>query len=225
MKKSLIGILMLIILGNVTTTYGDLIPIKATITADNHYALYYGDKNGSFVTLIGRNEFGTTGSPGQYNWSDAETFNFDMPAGAYLYIAAWSDKSTAQGLLGQFVLSNTTLLTNTSDWTVFSTGVDKGDGSAAPTIGELGSQISIANSTGWSTVTNHLVNGSSPWGLVSGIDKQADWIWGGALIGGANYGEYEIFRTQIAPVPVPGAMLLGSMGISFAGWLLRRRTA
>ncbi len=222
MKKTLISII-LIVLCNVAITYGELIPVEATITADNHYALYYGNQTGSSITYVGRNEIGPDGSSGGYNWSQAETNRFEMAAGDYIYVAAWSDGQVAQGLLGQFVLSglNTTILTNTSDWEVFATGIEKDDYSAAPTIADLGSQISTAS---WNTISDHSNHGSAPWGIISDISSQADWIWGGSLIGGSNYGEYLIFRTQVAQTPVPGAVLLGSMGIGFAGWLLRRRT-
>ena len=225
MKKNLISFsIMLIVLGNAAITYGELIPVEATITADNHYALYYGNQTGSSITYVGRNEFGPYGSSGGYNWSKAETNNFEMTSGDYIYVAAWSDGQVAQGLIGQFVISSlgTTILTNTSDWEVFSTGIDKGEYSAAPTIAELGSQINAAS---WSPISYYANHGSGPWGTISGISSEADWIWGGSLIGGSDLGEYLIFRTQVAQTPVPGALLLGSMGLSLAGWLLRRITA
>jgi hypothetical protein len=39
----------------------------------------------------------------------------------------------------------------------------------------------------------------------------------------ADLGFQAAFSTQV--VPVPGAALLGAIGLSFAGWRLRRRTA
>lgn len=34
----------------------------------------------------------------------------------------------------------------------------------------------------------------------------------------------ELWYTDVAPVPAPGAFLLGSIGLSYAGWRLRRKT-
>ena len=215
--KRIIFMMFIFILGSVTTAYA--ITVEATITADNHYGLYFGDESGSPDTFVGRNELGYDGSPGSYNWSQAESFTFDIIAGDYIYIAAWSDDSSAQGLLGQFVIPDwgTTILTNTLDWEVHLTFNDKDDDSPAPTEFELGSEISGAS---WNIVSDYLNHGSSPWGYVSGISSNADWIWGSSLIPGSNYGEYQIFRTQI--VPEPNTMfLLGLGGLA----LLRKRKA
>ncbi len=216
--KRIIVMMSIFILGNVTVAYA--VAIEATITADNHYALYFGAVNGSFVTFVGRNELGPGGSPGSYNWSQAESYTFDMSVGDYIYIAAWSDDSSAQGLLGQFVISDwdTTILTNTSDWEVYLTFDDKDSYSPAPTESELASEISDAS---WNIVSDYMAHGSGPWGdYIAGISSEADWIWGSALTPGSDYGEYQIFRTQV--IPEPGTMfLLGLGGLA----LLRKRRA
>jgi hypothetical protein len=211
--KRITVMMFIFILGSVTTAYA--VSIEATITADNHYALYFGAANGSFVTFVGRNELGYDGSPGSYNWSEAESFSFDIIHGDYIYIAAWGDDDTAQGLLGQFVIPDwgTTILTNTLDWEVYLTFNDKDDDSPAPTESEMESEISGAS---WNIVLDYIDHGSSPWGYVSGISSEADWIWGSYLTPGSNYGEYQIFRTQI--IPEPATVLLLGLG----GLIIRR---
>ncbi len=62
--------------------------VEASFTADNHYALYYGDANGSGLTFVGRNEPGPAGNPGTWNWSKPESFAFDAPAGSHLFLVA-----------------------------------------------------------------------------------------------------------------------------------------
>ncbi len=205
--KRITVMIFIFILGSVTRAYA--INIEATITADNHYGLYFGAVNGSFATFVGRNELDSGGSPGSYNWSLAESFTFDITAGDYIYVVAWSDDGTAQGLIGQFVIPDvgTTILTNTLDWEVYLTFNDLDDGSPAPTESELASEISGAS---WNIVSDYIDHGSSPWGYIPGISSEADWIWGSALTPGSDYGEYQIFRTKV--VPEPATVLLLGLG-------------
>jgi hypothetical protein len=49
--------------------------VKATLTADNFYGLFYGNESGSSLNFVGRNELGSSGNPGTYNWSEAETWD------------------------------------------------------------------------------------------------------------------------------------------------------
>src|SRR5262245_8683989 len=94
------------ILGFQRSSYA--VPFTATITADNHYAFYYGTDAG--LTYVGRNELGDAGNPGAYNWSLPETFaDIDIPDGQYLYIVAWNSGGP-QAWLGQFVSANSTIL-------------------------------------------------------------------------------------------------------------------
>jgi len=213
--KRIIVMVFIFILGSVTTAYA--VSVEATITADNHYALYFGAVDGSFVTFVGRNESGVAGSPGSYNWSLPEFFTFDMVVGDCIYIAVWSDDATAQGVLGQFVIpdSGETILTNTVDWEVYLTFNDLDDGSAEPTESELAGEISGAS---WNVISDYIDHGSSPWGYVAGISNDADWIWGGALTPGSGYGEYQILRTKVVPEPAT-VLLLGLGGLA----LMRKR--
>lgn len=188
-------------------------PITTTFTADNHYAIF--SRAGSVFTFEGGNELGPSGSVGAYNWSNAETFSFD--ATGYLYIAAWSDKSVAQGLIGQLQTSSETILSGDSRWQVYSTGLDRGDWSPYPTVGEMSSYVATADTGGlWEAPHVGGSNGISPWGSIADVPGDARWMWRATgesdpLQGGANHGEMLIFRIP-TDVPSPGPLALAALG-------------
>ncbi|MBU1195557.1 MAG: PEP-CTERM sorting domain-containing protein [Proteobacteria bacterium] len=219
MKRILLILCSFLFILTSSTTFA--LTIDATVTADNHYGLYFGSGDGSSITFVGRNETATGGSAGTYNWSVAEIYNFNANEGDYIYIAAWSDDSVAQGWIGQFLTGTSSILSNTSEWEVALTFQDLGTNSPAPTEASLGSEIATAI---WNPVTNSIDHGSSPWGWVAGISSDADWIWGSSLTPGSNYGEYQIFRTQVnAPVPEPATMMLFGIGLLGLAGVSRRK--
>lgn len=193
--------------------------VTATITADNHYALYTGYGPGS-ISLIGGNELGAAGNPGAYNWSKAETWTFD--AGAYIYVAAWSDDAVAQGWLGQFAFDNkSTLLSSSKGWEYMATNLNLGDGDPWPSSGDISGWVALADKQNlWATPYVGGSNGVAPWGNIAGISGNAAWTWGNPdnradpLNGGASHEEYQIFRIPTG-VPSPGgtalALLAGAM--------------
>ena len=219
MKRVIICCVLSLLIGALTaeaTPY----TYTSTVTADNHYAIYTG--NSSSINYIGRNESGSTGSSGIYNWSSPESFTFDVNSGDYIYVAGWSDNSVAQGWIGQFVSDTGTILSNATDWQAFLTFKDIDDGGAAPTVGKFQNDI---NGASWISITNTRNNGASPWGTIDTIDSNADWIWGSAMEPGSGYGEYQVFRTQVAPAPVPepATMTLLGIGMLGAGLIARKR--
>lgn len=70
--------------------------VEVTMTADNHCAICA--DNVGVLTCIGGNELGRDGDPAQFNWSLSKQWNVTTTAA--IYVAAWSDESTTQGLLG-----------------------------------------------------------------------------------------------------------------------------
>lgn len=195
--------------------------INAVITADNHYALY--TSNGEAFTYLGGNETGAAGSTGAYNWSVAEAYQFQ--AERYIYIAAWSDASTAQGVLAEFQSSYTgAIRSGDPNWQVYATGVNRGDGSAHPGAVEIAAYVADADTNqAWQSPFAGGHNGTSPWGTIAGISSDAAWMWrnyaGDAdpTIGAPSSAEMLVFRTEI-PAPASAA-------IAFVGAFLfvRRR--
>ncbi len=222
MKKLLLSLCCLFLLTAASPAFA--INIKAMITADNHYALYWGDADGDPLNYVGGNEIISGGSEGAYNWSVAEEHNFVVTSGSYLYVAAWSDDNVAQGWIGEFNSSNSnySVLSNTTDWEYMATNHDLDTGAAHPTAEEAGAYISDAT---WLTVPEF---SAYDWGDIEGISSEADWIWGSAMYPGSaadGNGEYLIFRTQVNPVPEPATMLLFGLGLlGFAG-VSRRKQA
>ena len=233
--RRLAALLALSLVGFAPQARADL--IQVSITVDNSYALYTGNYSGA-TTYVG-----TDG-----NWPTVETYNFELPSSAYLYVVTASDQSVAQGFLGQFNNLTTGYKFYSSDpqWQVVPTGL----GSAAPYSGTLAdlallsSQIQLANTaSSWSSFTAGGANGSGPWNLMPGIDAAAHWVWyaGGncntvnPTLGGCNAGEWLIFRIGVAAtpnvpippppttgVPEPGTLLLVGTALLGLGGRLRR---
>jgi hypothetical protein len=188
--------------------------INAVVTADNHYSLYSVGGNGA-LTLVGGNELGSDGNPGDYNWSVAETWSFDTT----VFIGAWSDDFYAQGLLGEFRSRRSHDSRATLRAEVFSTGIDIDDFAGAyPSAGDVTTQIGIANATnGWRTPVVDGNNGVGPWGTIAGISNQARWMWANPDnvpdpfgFPGYNAGEYLIF---CVPIPSAGTGALAGLGL------------
>ena len=205
--------------------------LTTTLTADNHYAIYFGDESGGSMRnatmngLHARNEMGPAGDPGRFNWSMAETWTLDYRRNDYLYIVTWSDDRVAQGWLGQFQSATESFLTGLSQgWEYVLGHKNLNDGDAAPDATELATLVGPAS---WSGVTNFRDHGVSPWGKIAGVSGDADWIWGTPTMNefGTGEGEYQVFRRRLATVPEPGTLLLAATAIGGLAFMRRRPAA
>lgn len=185
---------------------------RGSITADNHYALY-SSIAGDF-TYHGGNETGHAGSLGGYNWTHAESYEFE--AGDVLYIAAWSDDRIAQGVLAEFhTESHGTILSGDPRWQVFATGAHRGTGDLHPDATEIAAHAAFADANNlWESIVTDGSNGVTPWSTIAGIDAAASWMWRSAGEADAFRGSHAepqmlLFRT---PVPAPGAIALLGLG-------------
>lgn len=219
MKKNLLAAIALVAAAGSASAE---ITVTGTLTADNHYAMF--TNLGGQVGFVGGNELGAAGNPGAYNWSQAESWSFT--AGTCVYIAAWSDKSVAQGLVGEFHFSDGGLLrTGYNQWDVIGTGIDMNDDSPYPAASLIQQQVANANKNYlWQLpyVGDRNIDSTAPWGKIAGISEDSRWMWNhhegvsNPLVGGGNADEMLIFRFF---VPTPGTGVCAALG----GLVLFRR--
>lgn len=201
--------------------------INATVTADNHYAIYVDSAQG--VTLVGGNERGAGGSPGTYNWSKAESYSFDTLG--FIYIAVWSDDRIAQGLLADVRTSwGETLHSGDVRWDVMITDMRLVTGDASPQASTIANYAADADANNlWQTpfVGPGNATSTSPWGLIQGVAPEARWTWGNPneisnpLVGSGTGDVMQIFRLQV-PTPSAAGMGLGAMLMMLAPRRRRR---
>lgn len=211
MKRQSILVLA-VVLSMLTTAFADL--VEFTYTADNGVTAVY--QNGSALPL----------GPGATNWGQADVAILDLDVGTE-YEIIWQTKDvTWEGNPGGFlceIKSSTPLIVNkllsSAEWEVafVEDSLDVPDWSMLE----------------WSPATEYGANNDSStiwyganWGPVSGIAGEAQWIWTALNfddLGAPQSGDSVFFRVNVEPVPVPSAVILGSIGLTFSGWLLKRR--
>ena len=205
----------------------------AHVTADNHYAIYYGLADGSNLTLMGRNEVTDVGSSGGNAWTNPETWNYVTPGANYrLYVVAWDD-GAQQMWAGDFTSPSGTKISDTTSWQSWvSTGSNDNpvnNAGALPLVTTLAAQITSANSTGWGGINASAPNGTSPWGTIAGISSSAQFIWHDTLSDvSSSDSHYVIYRSTFAvPETSPGWGLAAFAGaaLGFKLWQQKRRAS
>lgn len=208
---------------------------RAILTADNHYGLFHGNSTGSRLNFVGRNEYGPNGSTGGYNWSHAESWNFNMDSSDYLYVVVWDDRSVDESWVGEFSFTDKNnktynLLSKPDSWEYIITqkGTNPGDWGETPGNAELSWEISNAN---WlSAQSRGLNNGATgPWGRISEVTQDAEFLNTTTNSSGnkRDNERYTIFRTKLSiadvtdmppaqsvpePASAAGLLALGAVG-------------
>ena len=192
-KKSVLAASLVLL----SSTQASATMLSGGLNVDNGYAAYISTDDSVQGTLVSAaNNWYST-----YNFSGV---NLSAGQNYFLHIFAY-DQGGIAGFLGEFNLTGSdhvfsnglnTLLTNTTDWDVSTSGW--GGYQDASYLGN---------------------NGVSPWGTRSGVSSNADWIWSQDA---HNHNEV-YFTTAItaAAVSEPGAMML--FGLGLAGLMFARK--
>ncbi|HEX6764551.1 MAG TPA: hypothetical protein VF103_03715 [Polyangiaceae bacterium] len=197
--------------------------VNVIITADNAYGFGYG--TGTEVL----NYFGGIENPRSQDIFSCPVGmgpeSYVVPAGSanegeFLYIIAYADKSTTQGVIAKFFREGAQpVFTGNGNWQVCATGQDRDPGDGGPDLAQINEQLAICNaggsdpettSGGWvgvaPTQAGNVVFGEdnstdrgtpmpgNEFLIACDIDPEARWMW---------Y-EWETNRTSGSPFMWPG---------------------
>ncbi|MEM6787202.1 MAG: hypothetical protein AAF715_06740 [Myxococcota bacterium] len=177
--------------------------VEVVITADNAYGFGYGDATtlanyfGGVEAITAAEIFDCDVGPERYLVPAA-----DAAAGNFLYIVAYADKSTTQGVLGQFRrveggggaggggATGDTVYTGTDAWEVCATGQDFVPGSGGPDLASIEAALmnctwvdSTGDATGRmqvgedNTTDRTAVEVGNEFPITCDIDGEARWMW------------------------------------------------
>lgn len=167
--------------------------IDVVLTADNAYAFGYGTEDemlnyfGGVAAVLASEIFGCATGPEQYL----------VPAqdvAEYLYIVAYGDQSTTQGVIGQFRrisdrpkgTPGEVVYTGDENWEVCATGIDYNTGDPTPTLQIVNEQIALCNA-----------------GMTDPATTSQGWVdQAGTMLGALAVGETN--ETPYAGGPQPG---------------------
>jgi hypothetical protein len=186
--------------------YGQGIDVTAYVTADNFYALYTGQADGSGLQLIGRNERTDSDPNGGCSWSYAETWNLRVGPGEHIYVAAWNDEyptGTAMWI-GAFQWADAELKSNFSDWEcAMSAGPNPnsvGEGDTRNELPDLGALEEEIRQAEWTAPGVTMPNGGY-WGLID-LVGDAEFVWFDSFFESSLHDHFFLFRT-LEPIAGP----------------------
>jgi hypothetical protein len=152
-------------------------PVDATAwaTADNYFALYLGQADGSELRLVGED---TDGS-----WTTVEEMDLQVEADDHLYIAAWEltgDSSSPQMTIAEVELPEGVVGTDSTgfEWVLGPVNANPG-GLPANAPPDEQSLLSLISAGGWQLPAVESTRTSSPWGGSVGgwFTDDALFIW------------------------------------------------
>jgi hypothetical protein len=146
--------------------------IKGNFSCDNSYAVYLGEKSKVNKLLL---QASNTQAAQIFNGEEIE---FEASENDYLYLIAWSDDQTYQGLIGSFSGSST-INTGNQNWQVLPTNSNKAT-NVFPSSDEINKFLKNAADSDWKLpfVGSKNVEGGLPYKqVVKNIPEDANWIW------------------------------------------------
>jgi len=174
--------------------------LTGSLNVDNTFSAYLStDDNVQGSLLVSGN-----------NWTVTDSFSTNLTAGTdyYLHVKA-QDLGFIAGFLGDFSIDTNDhvfnnglaqLLTNNVDWNVSTTGWSN-------------------YTTASTSLLGNSYNGLAPWGLISGVDVNADWIWSSESYTDLN-AYFSTTITSVTAVPAPSTIII--FGLALVGLASRR---